>query len=122
MFSTEHVTRLLDIANAGCSKGHVMEARAIYQGLLNLNPELVPARIGLAFSHIVTNEFAEGERILREEVLSAHPDDEDANVMLGLCHTLAGNTEAALEILGPLVTAHGPRSELAGMLMERARE
>ncbi len=122
MFSNEHIQRLLDIANAGCSKGHVLEARTIYEGLLTLNPGLIPASIGLAFSHIVVNEFEEGERLLREEVLAAHPDDEDAKVMLGLCHTLAGHKDSAREVLDALVTAKGPRADLAGLLLEQARE
>ena len=73
MLSTEHKQRLLDIANAGCSKGLVVEARSIYEGLLSLDPGMAPASIGLAMSHIVLNEFDAGEELLREKVLAADP-------------------------------------------------
>jgi Flp pilus assembly protein TadD len=122
MLSKEQRQRLLDIANAGCSKGHVVEARVIYDGLLTLDPNMAPANIGLAMSHIVLNEFAEGEEILREKVLAADPADQEARAMLGLCLTLAGQREAAEDVLEPLSREDGPRAELATTLLERARQ
>jgi hypothetical protein len=116
MFSPEEIKRLLDIANAGCSTGRVAQARTIYQGILSLKPGFAPAAIGLAFTHIVVDDFAEGERLLREDVLAATPDDEDALVMLSLCYTLAGQREEAAEILKPLTG--GVRAELATALLE----
>lgn len=121
MLTSEQIQRLLDIANAGCSKGHVVEARVIYQGLLAANPGLAPATIGMALSHIVVNEFAEAEKLLRDTVLAVTPDDQEALAMLGLCHTLAGQREAAEGVLAPLVDQKGPRAELAAALLERAR-
>ncbi|NCD25489.1 MAG: tetratricopeptide repeat protein [Deltaproteobacteria bacterium] len=121
MLTSEHIQRLVDIANAGCSKGHVVEARVIYQGLLATNPDLAPASIGLALSHIVVNEFAEAEKLLRDTVLAAAPDDQEALAMLGLCHTLAGQREEAEAVLVPLADQDGPRAELATALLERAR-
>lgn len=122
MLSDEHRQRLLDIANAGCAKGHLVEARTIYNGLLALNPGLAPASIGLAMSHIVVNEFAEGERLLLDDVLAANPADQEARAMLGLCHTLAGQREAAENVLKPLAEEDGPRAELAVTLLERLRQ
>mgnify|MGYP001770490028 FL=1 len=122
MLSKEHKQRLLDVANAGCSKGHVVEARTIYEGLLTLDPNMAPANIGLAMSHIVLNEFAEGEELLREKVLAADPADQEARAMLGLCLTLAGRSEAAEEVLEPLSKEGGPRAELAATLLEQVRQ
>lgn len=122
MLSKEHKQRLLDVANAGCSKGLVVEARAIYEGLLTLDPDMAPASIGLAMSHIVLNEFTEGEELLREKVLAADPADQEARAMLGLCLTLAGRSEAAEEVLEPLSKEGGPRAELAATLLERVRQ
>lgn len=122
MLSTEHKQRLLDIANAGCSKGHVVEARTIYEGLLTLDQNMAPANIGLALSHIVLNEFTEGEELLREKVLAADPADQEARAMLGLCLTLAGRHEAAEDVLEPLSKEGGPRAELAAALLERVRQ
>lgn len=113
MFSTTETQRLLDIANAGCAKGHVLEARVIYEALLVLNPDSLSASIGLAFSHIVLNEFDKGEQVLRERVLATHPHDKDAGVMLGLCQILAGNKAVAQEILEPLAQAGTEHAELA---------
>ncbi|NLY41499.1 MAG: tetratricopeptide repeat protein [Desulfovibrionales bacterium] len=122
MLSTNEAQQLLDIANVGCTKGYILEARAIYEALVTLNPVQISACIGLAFSHIVSNEFAEGERVLREKVLATHPHDEEAGIMLGLCQILAGNKAVAQEILEPLAQAKGNRAELARTLLEQARE
>ncbi len=121
MLSTQESQQLLDIANAGCTKGHIVEARTIFHALLAQNPDLIPASIGLAFSHIVVNEFEEGERLLRENILAAHPHDQDANLMLGLCQILAGNKVVAQEILQPLAQAGGNRADLAATLLEQAQ-
>lgn len=122
MLSKEHKQRLLDIANAGCSKGHVVEARVIYEGLLTLDPAMAPANIGLAMSHIVLNEFDAGEEILRDKVLAADPADQEARAMLGLCLTLAGRREAAEDVLEPLSREGGPRAGLVTTLLERLRQ
>lgn len=120
MFTQEHIQRLLDIANVGCSKGHILEARTIYDGILSMHPDSVLAHIGLAFSHIVVNEFVAAETILREKVLSADPQDEEGRAMLGLCLALAGNMGAAKEFLEPLAQEGGPRAKLAESLLEQA--
>lgn len=122
MLSTQHRQRLLDIANAGCARGHVVPARVIYEGLLSLDPGMAPASIGLAMSHLVVNEFDASEKILRDTVLAADPSDQEARAVLGLCLTLAGQREAAEEVLAPLAREDGPRAELAATLLERARQ
>lgn len=58
------------------------------RGVLALRPGFAPALMGKALSHIVVDDFDEAERLLKDEVLAAMPEDEDAQALLGLCYTL----------------------------------
>lgn len=118
MLEDTQIHRLLDIANTGCQKGFVTDARAIYDGVLELRPNHAPALIGMAFSHIVVDEFEAAEKILNQ-VLAAHPDDTDAQVCLGLCYTLAGKTDEAKKTLTPLREQQGSIGTLAMNLLEK---
>ena len=120
MLSESQIRRLLDIANAACHKGNVVDARAMYDGVLALRPGFVPARIGMALSHIVVNEFEEAEARLRD-VLAENPDDADALGMLGLCLVLAGRREEDEAVLTPLAGGEGPTAALASGLLENLR-
>ncbi len=119
MLTDSQISRLLDIANAGCHKGMVLEARTIYDGVLAVRPGHVPALVGQALSHIVIGEYDEAEKLLRDGILSEHPEDADAAVMLGLCLCLAGKKEEARDVLLPLTDAEGDASSLARSLMEQ---
>lgn len=119
MLTASEIQRLLDIANVGCHTGHVGQARTIYEGVLALKPGFVPARIGLAYSHLVIDEFDEAETLLKE-ILGANPADLDAQVMLGLVYMLAGRTADAEPVLQPLTAEQGPRGELAENLLKTA--
>ena len=118
MLTDAQITRLLDIANAGCHKGMVLEARTIYDGVLAVRPGHVPAIVGQALSHIVIGEFAQAETLLRDGVLAGHPDDAEANAMLGLCLCLAGRKEEAREVLRPLSESQNSAAALACSLLE----
>ena len=76
MLSDTQISRLLDVANAACHGGNVVDARAMYAGVLALRPGFAPALMGKALSHIVVDDFDEAERLLKEEVLAALPEDE----------------------------------------------
>ena len=118
MLTESQITRLLDIANAGCHKGLVLQARAIYDGVLAVRPGHVPALIGQALSHIVIGEYDEAEKLLCDGVLSEHPDDADARAVLGLCLCLADKKEEARAVLSPLAENGGQDAELARSLLE----
>ena len=118
MLTESQITRLLDIANAGCHKGLVLQARAIYDGVLAVRPGHVPALIGQALSHIVIGEYDEAENLLCDGVLSEHPDDADARAVLGLCLCLADKKEEARAVLSPLAENGGQNAELARSLLE----
>lgn len=119
MFTDEQITRLLDIANAGCHKGAVLEARTVYDGVLTMKPGHVPALIGRALSHIVIGEYDEGQTQLRA-VLDKNPDDADAAVLMGLCLTFSGKKDEARPFLEKARAAGGGTAELAANLLEQA--
>ena len=117
MLSDTQISRLLDVANAACHRGNVLDA-----GVLALRPGFAPALMGKALSHIVVDDFDEAERILKDEVLATMPEDGDAQALLGLCYTLAKRQAEAEALLGPLAAGEGPRAELAGGLLEKLRQ
>lgn len=122
MLSDTQISRLLDVANAACHRGNVLDARTVYAGVLALRPGFAPALMGKALSHIVVDDFDEAERILKDEVLAAMPEDGDAQALLGLCYTLAKRQAEAEALLGSLAAGEGPRAELAGGLLEKLRQ
>ena len=109
MLSDTQISRLLDVANAACHGGNVVDARAMYAGVLALRPGFAPALMGKALSHIVVDDFDEAERLLKEE-------------LLGLCYTLARRQGEAEAVLAPLAAGEGPRAELAAGLLEKLRQ
>ena len=70
----------------------------------------------------MVDDFDEADRRLKEEVLAAMPEDEDAQALLGLCYTLARRHGAAEAVLAPLAAGEGPRAELAAGLLEKLRQ
>mgnify|MGYP000704229201 CR=1 FL=1 len=113
MLSDTQISRLLDVANAACHGGNVVDARAMYAGVLALRPGFAPALMGKALSHIVVDDFDEAERLLK---------DEDAQALLGLCYTLARRQGEAEAVLAPLAAGEGTRAELAAGLLEKLRQ
>ena len=119
MLDDSQITRLLDIANAGCHKGMVLEARAIYDGVLAVRPGHIPALIGQALSHIVVGGFEQAEDLLRNDVLKKAPGDADALAILGLCLVLAERKDEARAVLQSLPSAEGSAAALARSLLEQ---
>lgn len=118
MLNDSQIVRLLDIANAGCHHGHVQDARTVYENVLLLRPGHAPARIGLAMSHIVVDDFAKAEELLRA-VLAENENDADARAALGLCLMLSQRHDEARDMLAPLEGVDGPGAKLAGSLLEQ---
>ncbi|WP_446424036.1 tetratricopeptide repeat protein [Mailhella sp.] len=118
MLEPSQTVRLLDIANAGCHRGLVQEARTIYESILVLKPGHVPARIGLALSRIVVDEFAEAEALLRA-LLDEQPRDAHVRSMLGLCLSLSGRKDEARTVLEDVKDSEGAGARLAASLLEQ---
>lgn len=102
MLSQSEITRLLDLANAACHHGYVLEGRIIFVGLLAAKPEHIPTMLGIAFSYIVVDDFAEAEKIITEGVLPLAPEDSDAKALLGLVYSMTQRKAEARELLWPL--------------------
>ncbi len=108
------IALLLDIANLACHKGMPAEARTIVDGVLAVRPGFVPARITLAFSHLVVDDFDKALDILNP-LLEQRPDDADARIMEGLTHLLAGRSRDADEAFAH-IPEHCPQKQLAAEL------
>ena len=113
MLSERHIARLLDLGNLACQKGMVGNARIIFDGVLALKPGFAPALVGLAFSHVVVDDFDRAQEIL-DQVLAVNPDDADALAMLGL---LAGRRDDAERVFARL-PRDGTAADLARAIME----
>lgn len=118
IFSQRQIARLLDIANMACQKGMVHDARCIFNAVLALKPGFVPAEVGLAFSHVVVDDF-DGAQAILDRVLAEHDDDPDALAMLGLTHMLAGRREEAEGVFARM-PRDGAAAEMAAAVMEGA--
>lgn len=118
MLTDTQVQRLQDIAYCAAHTGDVLNARTIYAGILAIKPQTVASRIGMAFTHLVVNEFDTAEAILKDEVLAANPDDAEARVLLGLNYLLATRKDEARDIFILLQKQNTPASTLARELLE----
>ena len=61
MLSDTQISRLLDVANAACHGGNVVDARTMYAGVLALRPGFAPALMGKALSHICVTPWRGGK-------------------------------------------------------------
>lgn len=94
MLTDQHIARLLDVASLACQKGLVGQARTIFRAVLMLRPDFAPALVGLAFSHIVVDDF-DGALTILDKVLATNGADADALAMRGLACMLTGRREEA---------------------------
>jgi thioredoxin-like negative regulator of GroEL len=109
------LARLVDVGLAAAHLGKPGEARAIFEKLLVYRPEHAPAKIGLAFTYLVCNDWEKAEAILRDEVLARNPEDTEALALLGLALGFAGKAEEAARTL-ERVPAGSPASGLVQAL------
>lgn len=73
MLSDVQISRLLDVANAACHGGNVVDARAMYAGVLApARSGFAPALMGKALSHIVVDDFDEAERLPERRSAGRH--------------------------------------------------
>jgi Flp pilus assembly protein TadD len=98
------LTRLVDVGLAAAHLGRPGEARAIFENLLAFRPEYAPAKIGLAFTYLVCNDFGKAETLLRDEVLARNPQDAEALALLGLALGFDGKAEEAAQVLERIPT------------------
>ncbi|MDR1546858.1 MAG: tetratricopeptide repeat protein [Deltaproteobacteria bacterium] len=107
--------KLLEIGLFGAHSGQVLQARNVFEGLLQAAPELTTPKTGLAFCHLVINEFEAAEKGFRQ-VLATRPDDVEAQALLALTLGLTGRVGEAEPLLAKLRGGAGPVAELAKQL------
>lgn len=93
----EKISALIQIGFAGCAKGQIFQARRLFEGLLCADSELVGAKIGLAFSYIVVDDFDKADQIL-DDLLVSHSDDADVKAMKVFSLALQKKSEEAKEL------------------------
>ncbi len=93
----EKISALIQIGFAGCAKGQIFQARRLFEGLLCADSELVGAKIGLAFSYIVVDDFDKADQIL-DEFLVSHSDDADVKAMKVFSLALQKKSEEAKKL------------------------
>ena len=93
----EKISALIQIGFAGCAKGQIFQARRLFEGLLCADSELVGAKIGLAFSYIVVDDFDKADQIL-DELLVSHSDDADVKAMKVFSLVLQKKSEEAKKL------------------------
>ena len=93
----EKISALIQIGFAGCAKGQIFQARRLFEGLLCADSELVGAKIGLAFSYIVVDDFDKADQIL-DELLVSHSDDADVKAMKFFSLALQKKSEEAKKL------------------------
>jgi tetratricopeptide (TPR) repeat protein len=111
-------TKLVEVGLYGAHSGQVAAAKILFEGLLMAAPDLVRAKIGLAFTQLVTNDFEQAVASLKEIILQ-RPDDSEAEAILALALSLSGNFYEAEPILNKLEGSDGPAAELARQLKTR---
>jgi thioredoxin-like negative regulator of GroEL len=106
---------LVEIGLFAAHTGQVAKAKALFEGLAQAGPELLPVKLGLAFVSLVTNDFEKAEAGLKE-VLAKSPDHAEAKALLGLCLAISGRHAEAKPILEQVGALSGPAAELAKLL------
>jgi Flp pilus assembly protein TadD len=106
------LARLVDVGLAAAHLGKPGEARAIFEHLLAYKPGHTPARIGLAFTYLVCDDFGKARTLLEDEILAQNPEDGEALALLGLLQGFAGESGEAAKTLAR-VPAGSSASRLA---------
>jgi thioredoxin-like negative regulator of GroEL len=116
LIDSTRLAQLVDVGLAAAHLGKPGEARVIFENLLAYAPEHAPARIGLAFTHLVCNDFETAQVILKDKVLAENPRDGDALALLGLAYSLGGKPEEATKVLESVPAADSSASRFVQAL------
>jgi len=99
MINATQLTRLVDMGLAAAHRGRPAQARTLFLGLLAYKPGHLPARIGLALTHLVVGDYGPAETIIKDEVLPHNPNDAEALALLGLTLAFNNRIEEASAVL-----------------------
>ena len=110
--SKENARLLLTIGFAACAKGKVAQGRKLFENMHIAYPEASAVIVGLAFSHIVVDDFAEGERLLNE-VIKLGDEDQDALALLSFSKALQKKEDEVQDIVAQISKEHTSAYSLA---------
>ena len=71
------LSRLIETDFVACMHGKILQARRIFENVLEFKDNLIPAKIGLAFTYLVVDDFLKGDELLGE----CPQDDDDVKAM-----------------------------------------
>jgi Tfp pilus assembly protein PilF len=112
LIESRDIQRLQDIGLAGAHYGRPAESRAVFEGLLAYNPNLLSAKAGLALTYLVVNDFDTAQNLLKE-ILAVDPNHEESLVLLGLLGKLVGLDSLASEVFDKIKDGNSPAASLA---------
>lgn len=95
--SQDDIRLLVNIGFAACVKGKVTPARTLFENLLVAYPQMAAVKVGLAFSHLVVDDFAHGEQLL-QEVIDAGDPEQEALAFLAFAKVLQKQEDEAREL------------------------
>ena len=116
LLSKEELRALSQIAFELCSQGNVYEARQIFTNLNEVYADNQTIKAGIAFSHIVVDEFAKGEEILNNLLQKEDVFDETIAIAV-LDKVLQKNFAEAKEIAAKIKDKNSSAMTLANQLL-----
>jgi hypothetical protein len=120
VLSAADMQLIAQIGFMACNARHGAAAYEIFEGMRELRPERTFPLIGLAMSHMSTGKPEEAVRLLRDQALPAHPEDEELIVFLGLALRAAQRITESAKLLNKLLSSPGtdtPMRRLAHTLV-----
>ncbi len=113
----DDISMLVQLGMAACMNGDVYNARKLFENLLEYQPDMRAASLGLAFSKIVTDEFQEAETILDEL-----PEDDDTLPLKVISLSLQRNSDEAGSLYNKIKDKKSPEALTAKQFMDYSAE
>jgi hypothetical protein len=112
VLSAADMQLIAQIGFMACNARHGAAAYQIFEGLRELRPERTFPLIGLAMANLSTGKPEEAVRLLRDQALPAHPEDEELIVFLGLSLRAAKRMTESATVLNKLLASPGTDTPL----------
>jgi thioredoxin-like negative regulator of GroEL len=104
---SETVTLLAELGFIAGDRGMAGQAEAIAAGLVAMRPESAEPHLVRAYCRLGARDAEGAVRILREDVLAAHPENAAGKAMLGLALHMAGKGTERDQVLQEVIEAGG---------------
>lgn len=117
ILTKDEISAMIELAIAGCMRGKVQQARNIIEAILIAYPNNLAAKTGLAFTHIVVDDFATADNLLNEVILLDDSNDDSKGVLV-LSKKLQGDLDSAEEIMNTIKDKNSKGYQLAKETLE----